>query len=115
MKVNTILCCDLKTELQNDVILKPGKVYHGILRRDEEVDEFRCDEQYMFTETSAKKVERRNPHVFNGDFITSTCRDDGSPRLNFKELKIDEDFNLERYALAVYNEICLALGGLLEK
>jgi hypothetical protein len=25
------------------------------------------------------------------------------------------DFNLERFALGVYNEICLALGGLIEE
>ena len=26
-----------------------------------------------------------------------------------------EGFNLERYALGVYNEICMALGGLIEE
>ena len=115
MKVNTILCCDLKTKLQNDVILKPGKEYHGILRRDEEIDEFLCDEHYMFIETVARKAEKRNPHVFDGKYITGTQLDDGSLRLNFKKLKMGEGFSLERYALGVYNEICMALGGMVEK
>lgn len=115
MEVNTILCCDLKTKLQNDVILKPGKEYHGILRRDEEIDEFLCDEHYTFIETVARKAEKRNPHVFEGKYITGTQLDDGSLRLNFKKLKMGGDFNLERYALGVYNEICMALGGMVEK
>jgi hypothetical protein len=52
--------------------------------------------------------------VFDGEFITVTRRDDGSYRLNFKPLKIGADFSLEWYALGVYNEICIALGGLIE-
>ena len=42
-------------------------------------------------------------------------RDDGSLRLNFKELPKGANFNLERFALGVYNELCLALGGLIEE
>lgn len=34
MKTNTELCIDLKTKLQNDVLMKPGKDYPGILRRE---------------------------------------------------------------------------------
>jgi hypothetical protein len=44
-----------------------------------------------------------------------TRRPDGTVRLNFKPLKIGADFNLERYALGVYNELCIALGGLVEE
>lgn len=53
--------------------------------------------------------------MFEGEFITATRQGDGSPRLNFKKLKMGGDFNLERYALGVYNEICMALGGMVEK
>ena len=53
--------------------------------------------------------------MFEGEFITATRQGDGSPRLNFKKLKMGGDFSLERYALGVYNEICMALGGLVEK
>ena len=34
---------------------------------------------------------------------------------NFKPMKTGEGFNLEHYALGVYNEICIAIGGLIEK
>ena len=41
--------------------------------------------------------------------------DDGTLRLNFRPLKTDGHFSVERYALAVYNEICMALYGLVEE
>jgi len=43
-----------------------------------------------------------------------TRREDGSLRANFRPLKIDKDFSVERFALGVYNELCMALGGLVE-
>ena len=39
-------------------------------------------------------------------------RDDGSLRPNFKPMRVGKDFSVERYALAVYNELCMALYGL---
>ena len=42
-------------------------------------------------------------------------RSDGSLRLNFRPVKMDEGFRVERYALGVYNEICMALEGLVEE
>lgn len=112
---NTHLSVDLKTLLRSDSKMKAGKNYQGILRRDEEIEEFRYDEHFKFIETVPPTAGKRNPHVFDGKFITVTRRDDGSLRLNFKELKTGEDFSLERYALGVYNEICMALGGLVEE
>jgi hypothetical protein len=109
---------DLKTILRSDRTMKIGKEYHGVLRRDSdaEVEEFRAhDPHYTFTETVPPTAAKRNPHLFDGEFITVTRRDDGSLRLNFKELKVGADFNLERYALGVYNELCMALGGLIEE
>ena len=50
-----------------------------------------------------------------GEHISVTRRDDGSLRLNFRPLKTDGHFSVERYALAVYNEICMALYGLVEE
>ena len=115
---NTELSVDLKTLLRKDVRMVTGKEYHGVLRRDAEaeVEEYRSfDPHFTFTETVPPTAAKRNPHIFDGKYITVTRRDDGSLRLNFKELKTGEDFNLERYALGVYNEICLALAGLIEE
>lgn len=115
MKTNLELCIDLKTKLQNDVLMKPGKNYLGILRHEIPSEEFDFDDnRYSFTETIRSTAGKRNPHVFDGEYITVTRRDDGSYRLNFKPLKTGANFSLERYALGVYNEICIALGGLIE-
>lgn len=115
MKTNMELCIDLMTKLQDDVLMEPGKNYPGILRREIPSEEFDFDDnRYSFTETIRSTAGKRNPHVFDGEFITVTRKDDGSYRLNFKPLKIGADFSLEQYALGVYNEICIALGGLIE-
>ena len=99
---NTDLGCDLKTIL---------------LRLDDEgtIDEYLSrDPHYTFVETLPWSM-KRNPRVYNGKFISITRRDDGSLRLNFKPLKTGEGFCLDRYALGVYNEICIAIGGLVEE
>ena len=115
---NTELSVDLKMLLHSDERMRVGKEYPGVLRLDSEadIDEFLCrDPHYTFIETVRRTAEKRNPHVFVGKHITVTRRDDGSLRLNFKPLPDEQDFNLERYALGVYNEICIALAGLIEE
>ena len=115
---NTDLGCDVKTILRSDVRMKVSKSYQGVIRLDSEgdVDEYLSrDPHYTFTETVPLTAGKRNPHVFDGEYITVTRRDDGSLRLNFKELKMDAEFKVERYALGVYNELCMALGGLIEE
>ena len=115
---NTELSVDLKTLLRNDKRMRIGKEYQGVLRLDSEgiVDEFLCrDAHFTFVETVPQTAGKRNPHVFDGKYITVTRRDNGSLRLNFKELPKGADFNLERFALGVYNELCMALYGLVEE
>jgi hypothetical protein len=58
---------------------------------------------------------KRNPRVFRGKYISITRRDDGSLRLNFRPVKMDGDFSIERYAVGVSNELLWALEGLVEK
>ena len=111
---NTHLGVNLKTMLRSENVMKTGKEYQGVLRRDVECEEFRWDEHFTFVETLPWNT-RRNPRVFNGKYISVTRRPDGTLRLNFKPLKIGDDFSLERYALGVYNELCIALGGLVEE
>ena len=115
---NTHLGVDVKTLLRSDVRMVVGKEYQGIFRLDSEgiADEFLCrDPHFTFVEAVPQTAGKRNPHVFDGKYITVTRRDDGSLRLNFKELPKGANFNLERFALGVYNELCLALGGLIEE
>ena len=115
---NTDLSVDLKTLLRSDSSMKTGKDYQGILRRDSdmELDDYRChDPHYTFVETVPSAPRKRNPHVFKGKYITVTRRDDGSVHPNFKPLKIDEDFCLEKYISGVANELLWALEGLIEE
>ena len=115
---NTDLCVDLKTILRSDTSMRTGKEYQGVLRRDSdaEIEDFRCrDAHYTFIETLPQSAGKRNPHVFEGKYITVTRRDDGSLRQNFKALKIDEDFSVYRYALGVFNELMWALEDLVER
>jgi len=115
---NTDLGCDLKTILRSDRRMKQGKDYQGVLRLDDEgdVDEYlTTDTHYTFVETRPWSM-KRNPRVFNGKFISITRQEDGTLRPNFKPMpKLDANFSVERYALAVYNEICMALYGLVEE
>ena len=114
---NTDLGCDIKTILHSDRKMKAGKGYLGVLKLDQEgtIDEFLSrDPHYTFIETLPWSM-KRNPPVFNGKFISVTRRDDGSLRLNFKPMRVGSGFSVERYALGVYNEICMALGGLVEE
>jgi hypothetical protein len=95
-----------------------GKEYQGIFRLDSEgiADEFLCrDPHFTFVEAVPQTAGKRNPHVFDGKYITVTRRDDGSLRLNFKELKVGADFSVEKYASGVANELLWALEGLVEK
>lgn len=111
---NTELSVDLKTILRTDERLQAGKDYLGILRRDVECEDYYYDEHITFVETELRNTCKRNPHVFKGKYITVTRRDDGSVHPNFKPLKIDEDFSLEKYISSVANELLWALEGLIE-
>ena len=111
---NTHLGVNLKTMLQSGRVMKMGKDYQGVLRRDVECEEFLYDEHFTFVETLPWSM-KRNPRVYNGRYISVTRQDNGDLRPNFKPMKMGDDFTLERYALGVYNELCIALGGLVEE
>ena len=104
---NTDLCMDVKTILRSDRVTMVGKSYPGVLTRD-------TDDHYTFTETVQACVEKRNPQVFRGEFVTITRRDDGSYRPNFRPMKVGADFSVEKYAAGVANELLWALEGLIE-
>ncbi len=117
MKVNTELCVNLKTKLQNDVIMIPGKEYTGVLRHDKPKETLFGpeDSHFTFRETQPSSAGKRNTHVFVGKYITITRRDDGSLRPNFKPLKVDKRFSIISYAVGVANELLWALTSLLGK
>ena len=112
---DTNLGCDVKTFLRSDKRMLVNKDYQGVLRLDSEavIDEFRCcDPHYTFIETQPW-VGKRNPHVFVGQYITITRRDDGSLRPNFKPMPAG--MSAGNYACGVYRELLGALMGLVGK
>lgn len=115
-RVNTELCINLKTKLQADARMRPGKKYMGVLKLDEgNTEEGYEDRHCTFIETLPSNTGKRNPHVFVGEYITVTRCNDGCPRFNFRPMKADRGLSPEGYALAVANEIVQGLNGLVEK
>ena len=111
---NTALAVDLKTILRSDRIMRVGKDYQGVLKRDVEIDEFRYDEHYTFVETEPWSG-KRNPRVYNGRYISITRRQNGSLKPNFKPMPTGRQFSIDSYAIGVCNELRQALEGLIEK
>ena len=115
---NTELDVNLKTMLRGDRCMQRGKDYQGVMRRDSdaEVDEFLCrDAHFTFIETVPQKPCKRNPRVFDGQYITITRRSDGSLWPNFKPLRKVTGFTVDGYAIRVCNELRKALKGLVEE
>ena len=112
---NTHLCVDLKTYLRSDAIAKADKNYQGVLCREVECDEFNYDEHFTFVETLPQPAQKRNPRVYNGQYITVTRHADGTYRPNLKPMKVDKDFSVAKYASSVANELLWALEGLVGK
>ena len=109
---NTHLCVNLKTQLRSDRYAKTGKSYPGVLRRDVFCEEFCYEDHFTFVETLPPTAGKRNPHVYEGDYITVTRRDDGTYRVNFKPMKVDANFSVAKFAAGVANELIWALEGL---
>ena len=116
MKTNVELCVDLKTHLQNDVLMKPGKKYPGVLQRDVPNEEFGPDDgHYSFIETVPPAAPKRNPRVYSCELFTLTLRDDGRLRMNVKPIEAGPDFSIDGFALRMSDEIRRALPGLVEE
>lgn len=109
MKKSTLLCIDLKTYLQTDPILKPGKTYCGELQHDGEY-------HLCFMEQAPSCSAMRNMRVFDGNYINVTRRPiDGNLRINTKALHIGPSFDIDAYAIGFMNELRQALHGLVER
>lgn len=105
---NTHLCVDVKTFLRQECIAELNKPYQGVLTRDGE-------EHFNFVETSSPTLGKRNPRVFEGEYVTLTLLADGSFRQNFKQVKLGKGVNVDGYAIGVCNELRRALAGLVEE
>ena len=116
MKNNTYLAVNLKVKMFRDAHLKLGKDYIGILCHDVPDDSICCDDDHFtFTETYPMNVHKRNPQVFDGEYITVTRRSDGTYRINFKSFYLKKGFDVIAFANGVASEIKKALKGLIGK
>ena len=106
MKNNTYLAVNLKVRMFRDAHLKLGKDYIGILCHDVPEDSIGGDDDHFtFIETYPMNVRKRNPQVFDGEYITVTRRSDGTYRINFKSFFINKDFEVAAFASGVASEI----------
>ncbi len=116
---NSDLSVDLKTILRSDRSMKANKEYLGILRLDSDavVDDYLYrDPHYTFLEVIRPTTGKRNPRVFDGQYITVTRRADGSLRPNFKPMpKVGAKLSIDDYAFEVYQELRRALKGLIKE
>ena len=116
MKNNTYLAVNLKVKMFRDAHLKLGKDYIGVLCHDVPDDSIGGDDDHFtFTEITTLNARKRNPQVFDGEYITVTRRSDGTYRINFKSFFINKDFDVAAFASGVASEIRKALKGLIEK
>ena len=99
----------------SDRYAKTGKSYQGVLRRDVFCEEFCYEDHFTFVETLPQPAQKRNPHVYNGQYITVTRHADGTYRPNLKPMKVDKDFSVTKYGSGVANELLWALEGLVGK
>jgi len=116
MKATTELGLDIKIYLQQDKRMIPGKEYSGILRHDIPCEENDFDDYLCtFRETSPSTEGKRNEHVFRGEYVNITRRDDGTLRANFKTIKVGKDCSVDDYAFGAFAELRQALKSLVEE
>ena len=101
MKKNTILCVDLKTVMQNDVLLAEGKCYNGVMTRD-------GIDHYRFEESVRKGRPQRNPKLFDGKYCSLVHMQNGKYQIHMKTINASAVENRNVLAFEVYGELLKA-------
>jgi len=101
MVKNTNLCVDLKTVMQNVIILPEGCTFYGALTRDG-VD------HYRFEEAVRKNVPKRNPKIFDGNYLSLVHMQNGKYKCHMKTITASPDLNAYQLATKVFNELIQA-------
>ncbi len=106
---NTELAVDLKLLTLQPGRMPEGAYFNGVLRRDEE-------QHFTFIQTLPLTAGKRNPHVYKGQYVTITRKDDGSYRPNLKQMPmLGANLSVDIYAFEVYRELRQGLEGLVEE
>ena len=101
MKKNTILCVDLKTVMQNDVLLEKDKCYNGVMTRD-------GIDHYRFEESVRKGRPPRNPKLFDGKYCSLVHMQNGKYQIHMKTINASAVENRNVLAFEVYGELLKA-------
>ena len=102
MKKNITLCIDLKTILQEDALLNPGKCYRGVLSRT-------SDDQYLFEEAvSSGRLARRNPKLFDGRYVSLVHMQNGKYQVHMRTIDASTAIDRKQLAFSVYSELLTA-------
>ena len=102
MKKNITLCIDLKTILQEDALLNPGKCYRGVLSRT-------SDDQYLFEEAvSSGRLARRNPKLFDGRYVSLVHMQNGKYQVHMRTIDASATLDRKHLAFLVYSELLTA-------
>ena len=102
MNKNLELCVDLKTVLQNDAQVAEGKCYNGTLSRTD-------DDHYLFEESVTTSRQRRNPKVYEGQYLSMVHKEDGRYQYHFKSMPDLTRIDRDALALGIYREVVAAL------
>lgn len=106
---NTELAVDLKLLTHQPGRMPEGAYFNGVLRRDGE-------QHFTFIQTLPLTADKRNPHVYKGQYVTITRKDDGSYRPNLKQMpELGDNVSIDNYAFEVYRELRQGLEGLIEE
>lgn len=103
MNKNTNLCVDLKTIMQEDVLLTEGQCYRGCLTRDGE-------DHYLFEEEAHTIGHRhkRNPKLYDGKFVSLVHMQNGKYQVHMRTIDASSSVDKKDLAFSVYNELLAA-------
>ena len=99
MKSQIYLCVDLKA-MTEETCFRPQESRTGVLRMQDE-------DQFVFYEATQPK-EKRNPRLWSGKTLNVSQKPDGSLRVNFKTLRLDEDTNTIMLVASIYFDLLKA-------
>jgi len=98
MVKNTNLCVDLKTVMQQDVILKKGVPYNGVLSRN-------SDDHYLFEEAVRSTRPKRNPKLFDGEFCSLVHMQNGKYQIHMKTISASDVTDINEFTSRICNEL----------
>lgn len=100
MTKNTNLCVNLKTIMQEDILLTEGQCYHGILCRN-------GDDHFLFEEEapSVSHRHKRNPKLFDGKYCSLVHMQNGKYQIHMKTIDACGIADRKDFAFKVYSEL----------